>query len=125
VGIDRLNPPDLRYSDWHRNLDPTLGMIDLDAVECCARCWSPVALIELAAWGTRAKPATVTAELARAAGLPSYTVRYEFPEPVPLRLSIREHGAAAGSTPRVMGPAEFEQFLLDLRTRHDCPRKDR
>lgn len=122
VGIDRLNPPDLSYSDWHRGLDPTLGMIDLDAVECCVRCWSPIALIELAAWGTRAKPVTATAELARAAGLPSYTVRYEFPEPVPSRLSVREH--VVGATPAVMTAAEYERFLLDLRFRHIC-RKDR
>jgi hypothetical protein len=122
MGLERLHPPDMKYSDWHRRLHPSLGMVDLDSVECCARCWSPVALIELCEWGTRTKSVSAMFDLARRAGLPSYTVRYEFPEPVPLRLSIREH--VAGVAPRVVTPDEYETFLIGLRDRHDCPRRD-
>lgn len=120
VGAERLHPPDIRYSDWHRRLSPALGMIDLDAVECCSRCWSPVALIELAGWGTGPKPVTTLVELARRSGLPAFTVRHEFPEPVPIRLSVRDH--ATGQSV-VLGPAEYEKFLIDLRNGHVCPRK--
>jgi hypothetical protein len=123
MGLERLHPPDTRYGDWHRRLDGRLGMVDVDSIECCGRCWSPVALIELCEWGTRTKSVTATYELARLAGLPSYTVRYQFPELVPLRLSIREH--VPGTTPRVVSPDEYEAFLIGLRDRHDCPRKDR
>jgi len=121
MGIERLNPPDIRYSDWHRRLDGSLGMIDLDAVECCNRCWAPVALIELAAWGTRPKSVTTMSALARMSGLPAYTVRYQFPDPTPVRLAVRRHGT--GDEPIVLGPAEFEKFLLDLRDGHTCPGK--
>lgn len=120
MGMTRLNPPDLRYSDWHRTLDPLLGMIDLDAVECCRRCWSPVALIELAGWGTAGpKPVTTLVRLARAAGLPAFTVRHEFPTPIPIRLSVRRHGTDEPAV--VLTPAEYERWLLDLRADHDCP----
>jgi hypothetical protein len=124
VGLERLNPPDLRYSDWHRRLDPSLGMIDLDAVEACDRCWQPVALIELAEWGTRRKSVTTLKALGRLSGLPAYTVRYEFPDPPPAppptRLSVVDHATASSV---VLGPAEYERFLLDLRAGHDCPGK--
>ena len=120
MGLERLNPPDLRYSDWHRRLDPSLGMIDLDSVEACHRCWAPLALIELTGWGTRPKPVTTMTALARAAGLPAFTVRYRFPDPVPIELSIRRHGST--ETPVVVGPDEFERFLLGLRADHDCER---
>ncbi len=120
MGIERLNAPDLAYSHWHRTLDRRLGMIDLDAVECCDRCWSPLALLEMTAWGTRPKPVTTLVELARRSGLPAFTVRHEFPEPTPIRLSVRDH-ATGGSV--VLTPAEYERFLLDLRNGHVCPRK--
>jgi hypothetical protein len=123
MGIERLNPPDLRYSDWHRTLDRSLGMIDLDAVECCHRCWQPVALIELAAWGTRPKSVTTMTRLAEMSGLPAYTVRYQFPDPTPVKLAVRRHGS--DDEPVVIGPGEFERFLLDLRNGHTCPRKER
>lgn len=116
--MDRLNPPDLRYSDWHRRLDRSLGMIDLDAVECCRQCWAPVALIELAGWGTGAKPTTTLVELARRAHLPAYTVRVEFPDPLPTRLSVRRHDS--DEPVRVMTPDEYERFLLTLRAEHHC-----
>jgi hypothetical protein len=120
MGMERLNPPDLRYSDWHRRLDPALGMIDLDAVESCHRCWHPLALIELAEWGTRRKVVTTLKALAGRSGLPAYTVRYQFPDVVPIRLSVVDH--TAGTT-AVMDADEYERFLLDLRVGHECPGK--
>lgn len=116
--MKRLYLPDVRYSDWHRQLDPLLGMIDLDAVECCSRCWAPVALIELAGWGTGPKPVTTLVELARRARLPAFTVRHEFPVPIPIRLSVRRHDS--DEPVRVLTPDEYERWLLDLRASHHC-----
>lgn len=120
MGAERLHPPDLAYSNWHRRLDKRLGMVDLDDVECCHRCWSPLALLELTAWGTRPKPVTTLVELARRSGLPAFTVRHEFPEPVPIRLSVRDHTTGDSV---VLDPDGYEQFLLSLRDGHVCPGK--
>jgi hypothetical protein len=117
--MNRSHPPDLRYSDWHRRLAPTLGMIDLDAVECCHRCWAPLALIELTRWGSGEKRATTTTRLADAAGVPAYLVRYEFPEPPPpTRLSVRKLGD--NHPARLMTAGQYEEFLHDLRFGHQC-----
>ena len=35
------------YSKWHRQFDG-IAMIDIDSVECCPKCYQPLAFIELA-----------------------------------------------------------------------------
>jgi hypothetical protein len=95
-------------------------MIDLDAVEACHRCWQPVALIELAEWGTRRKSVTTMKAIAVRAGLPSFTVRYQFPDVPPTRLSVVDHTTGSSA---VLDPDDYERFLLDLRNGHTCPGK--
>lgn len=116
--MNRSFPTDMRYSDWHRKLDPSLGMIDLDAVECCSRCWEPLALIELTRWGSGEKTVTTMRALARRAGLPAFTVRPDFPD-TPVRLSVKDH---MRGTSLVLNPDEYERFLLNLRNGHECNR---
>lgn len=119
--MKRAYPPDLRYSDWHRSLDPSLGLIDLDAIECCSSCWSPVAVMELTRWGSCEKNVTTTRRLAELAGLPAFLVRHEFPETVaPIRLSVRQLGSDGPA--RVLSPEEYERFLFSLRSTHRCGR---
>ena len=33
------------YNDWHRKYDG-IAMIDIDSIECCPRCYEPLAIIE-------------------------------------------------------------------------------
>ena len=33
------------YNDWHRKYDG-IAMIDIDSIECCPRCYEPLAVIE-------------------------------------------------------------------------------
>ena len=70
---------DLCFSGWHRyQLHNNLDYIDLDCIEYCHRCNTPVALIELAQdVGQQDKPVTVTRKLAEIADVPSYLVFYK------------------------------------------------
>ena len=72
---ERYGSRDLTYSAWHRTLDPSLHYIDLDAIEYCAQCKEPLALLELAQdVGQGWKATTVLRKLARKARLPAYLV---------------------------------------------------
>ena len=33
------------YNDWHRKYDG-IAMIDIDSIECCPRCYEPLAILE-------------------------------------------------------------------------------
>ena len=33
------------YNDWHRKYDG-IAMIDIDSIECCPKCYEPLAIIE-------------------------------------------------------------------------------
>jgi hypothetical protein len=74
------------YSRWHRTasisrylplrLAARLKMCDIDAVEACAYCSTPLALIEIQESTAPPKRATITARLASMAGIPAFSVSY-------------------------------------------------
>lgn len=76
----------LVYSQWHRvaAIGMLIGrvraaklvMIDIDSCEACAYCKDPLALIETAHTIREPKAAPITAALARAAGIPAFSVSY-------------------------------------------------
>ena len=33
------------YNDWHRKYD-NIAMIDIDSIECCPKCYEPLAILE-------------------------------------------------------------------------------
>ena len=35
------------YNDWHRKYEG-IAMIDIDSIECCPRCYEPLAILRLA-----------------------------------------------------------------------------
>lgn len=129
---------DLTYSAWHRQRSTqrfigidraqSLGMIDIDCVlfvEYDTETREPLALIETARYaGQRHKPATVTAALARRAGIPAFTVLYEaandpnpadgrFPDIAQFR--VRRLWPQPERSWRVVKPEQWAHALLHIR----------
>jgi hypothetical protein len=74
---ERLGFRDQAYSRWHRSLPDQCAFLDVDWAEICHKCYTPLALFELARdTGQKFKVATTTAKLGEMAGLPAYTVLY-------------------------------------------------
>lgn len=74
---ERHNSRDMAYSKWHRHLGDNVTMLDIDAVEFCNRCWSPLAIMELANdVNQKSKPFTLTLKVALACNVPGYVVLY-------------------------------------------------
>lgn len=83
---ERTGARDLTYSRWHRpdsigryidrRAASQLTMIDIDAVEVCAHCRRPIALIETKHSAAQVIAATFTVALAQMAGIRAYLVRY-------------------------------------------------
>ena len=135
---ERYGERDLTYSAWHRQRSTqrfvgidraqSLGMIDIDCVlfvEYDTTTREPLALIETARYvGQRNKPATVTAALARRAGIPAFTVLYEAanePNPADTRFKdiARFHIRRIWPQPerlwRVVAPEQWAHALLHIR----------
>jgi hypothetical protein len=129
---------DLTYSAWHRQRSTrrfvgidraqSLGMIDIDCVlfvEYDTDTREPLALIETARYvGQRHKPATVTAALARRAGIPAFTVLYEAandPNPADkrfpdiARFRVRRLWPQPERSWRIVKPEQWAQALLHIR----------
>src|SRR5262249_27104624 len=75
---ERTGIRDLAYSNWHRQFCPErVTMIDVDGLEYCRRCRSPLALIETALdVGQAVKPTTALEQLSLAANVPAFCVLY-------------------------------------------------
>jgi hypothetical protein len=107
------------YSTWHRTLDADLTMVDLDAVEYCARCRRPLAFVETARdVGQTFKPTTITQAVAAAHRAPALCVLYLLnPRGQILQFRVRE---LPSSTWRILTPSDYAAFLRRLRDRHVC-----
>lgn len=143
---ERTGIRDLTYSAWHRapNLAPLLEpvyahiadhytrqreallaahrcpMIDVDAVEYCHACYTPLALIELKDERARTKVTTVLEALGELSLLPVYLVEMskDGDGPTSFRVSRRypQH-----DTPQLLTPAEYALFVLGIhRAPHRC-----
>jgi hypothetical protein len=107
------------YSTWHRTLDADLAMIDLDAVEFCARCSRPLAFIETARdVGQTFKPTTITQAVAAAHRAPALCVLYRLDAAGRItRFRVRELPCG---TWRIVAPDQYAAYLRRLRERHVC-----
>lgn len=136
---ERYGTRDRTYSAWHRRLSirrfvgieqaQLLAMIDLDAalyVEYDDGSKEPLALIETARdVGQEFKSATVTANLAKRAGLPCYCVLYsraDYLNPADPRwmdisgFRVRRVWPNPEREWRLLTPSEWAQALLRVRT---------
>jgi hypothetical protein len=107
------------YSTWHRTLDADLAMIDLDAVEYCARCLRPLAFIETARdVGQTFKPTTITQAVAAAHRAPALCVLYHLTAAGQIdRFRVRELPSGPW---RTLAPHQYAAYLRGLRERHAC-----
>jgi len=126
VREERYNSRDLCFSNWHRyQLNEFLKATDLDFMEWCHRCYSPLALIEIARdVGQESKFTAALRRLAAMSGLPLYLVFYvsngkkmRKARVLSLRVS-RIFPVKSGEIK--LTPNQYELFLVLLRDRHKC-----
>lgn len=80
-----MNSRDMAYSKWHRHLGDDITMLDIDAVEFCNKCWSPLAVMELANdVDQKSKPFTLTLKVAHGCNVPGFVVLYTVDEEKPV-----------------------------------------
>jgi hypothetical protein len=107
------------YSRWHRTLSADLSMVDLDAVEYCARCRRPLAFVETARdVGQTFKPTTITQAVAAAHRAPALCVLYHLTAAGQIdRFRVRELPSGPW---RILAPHQYAAYLRGLRERHAC-----
>lgn len=125
---ERTGKRDLLYSRWHRSASTRrflgamraarLCMIDLDAVEYCHGCSTPVVLIEVKHHMASAPSMRVTKVLAEMCGLPAYLVRY-WPNPNGDDIATFAVRNRSGDV-REMSPSAYANWLWSLRSTHHC-----
>ena len=95
-----------KYSQWHRYADDNLGMIDLDQVEICRKCYEPLFLAETCYDKNQTyKTSTTTRRLAERAKLDAYLVFYQYDE-------IK--GAVIGFRVQKIAPFKSQMFQLTV-----------
>jgi hypothetical protein len=117
--LERTSVRCTAYSRWHRTLSADLSMVDLDAVEYCARCLRPLAFIETARdVGQTFKPTTITQAVAAAHRAPALCVLYRLDAAGQIdRFRVRELPSGPW---RILAPHQYAAYLRRLRDRHVC-----
>jgi len=79
-----------KYSQWHRYISEDLGMIDLDQVEICRKCYEPLFIAETCYDKNQThKTYTTTRRIAERAKLDAYLIFYKFDESKQMITSFR------------------------------------
>lgn len=120
--IERYNHRDLSYSRWHRTIHKKLSMCDIDGLEYCAICKSPLALIETAIdVGQVRKYTRPQMMLALKAGLPFYLVYYKKTKDETITsFRVTQIYPPGEGIETVLTPDQYEKFLIELRKQHTC-----
>jgi hypothetical protein len=105
------------YNDWHRKYDG-IAMIDIDSIECCPRCYEPLAIIETCYdKGQKYKATTLSKIVASRLNIPCWLVFYK--ELTPSSLTFRIKRIKASQTEfQLMNENEWVAILLDLQQNH-------
>ena len=105
------------YNDWHRKYDG-IAMIDIDSIECCPRCYEPLAIIETCYdKNQKYKATTLSKIVASRLNIPCFLVFYKNLTPGSLTFRIKR--IRASQTPfNIMSEAEWVSILLDLQSNH-------
>lgn len=125
---ERTGRRDLTYSRWHRidsvrrylpvRIAWRLTAIDIDWCEACCYCSKPLALVETQVSDRCPKDATITAALARSAGIPAFSVSVVYDGDEVCGFRVRDL-LTAGPV-RDMEPVAYAWFLWSLRDGHEC-----
>lgn len=125
---ERTGKRDLTYSRWHRrrSLAQYIDMdranevhqIDIDWCEYYFACKLPIALIETQQSKAPPKPARVTSELARMAGIDAYSVSYRTNEAGEITGFARSQLVPIVTKAVEETPTEYARWLWMLRVAH-------
>ena len=114
------------YNDFHRKYDG-IAMIDIDSVECCAKCYEPLAIIETCYdKGQKYKVTTLSKIIAERLNIPCFLVFYK--ELTPTSLTFRIKRIKSRKTEfRLMSEDEWVIILRSLHDHHKlkCKSKKR
>ena len=105
------------YNDWHRKYDG-IAMIDIDSIECCPRCYEPLAIIETCYdKNQKYKATTLSKIVASRLNIPCFLVFYKNLTPGSLTFRIKRIRASQ-TLFNIMSEAEWVSILLDLQSNH-------
>ena len=103
------------YNDFHRKYDG-IAMIDIDSVECCARCYEPLAIIETCYdKGQKYKVTTLSKIVARRLNIPCFLVFYKESTPGSLNFRVKRIRSSRTEFERM----NEDQWVKILRSLHD------
>jgi len=112
------------YNDWHRKFEG-IAMIDVDSVECCIKCYEPLAIIETCYdKGQPWKATTLSKIIASRLNIPCFLVFYK--EVTPTSLTFRIKRIRSSQTEfQLMNEDEWVAILRDLHNHHqlNCKKK--
>ncbi|MEM4449336.1 MAG: hypothetical protein QXQ33_00730 [Nitrososphaerota archaeon] len=109
---------DLAYSLWHRAIpDDNVTMIDIDSVEYCNICFTPLSIIEHAEGNQFSKPYMVTKIIAERLGIPAYVVLYKKKAGKIVQFNVRQVAPIENDWKRYE-PEEFANFLIQIHRKH-------
>ena len=128
---ERYGTRDLAYSQWHRaeSLQHYIGaeraefadMIDVDFVDYCHWCGTPVMLVETAFDVGEPKSARVLTKLGKMAGVPTYKLLYSYSEGILTGLRVQQTYPWNFDSLHPVSVEEWAQIIDDHHYRsHPC-----
>jgi len=109
------------YSKWHRQHDG-IAYIDVDVVECCPSCYTPLAFIELALdVGQKFKAYALTKKIADKFEAPGFVVFYTTNETNDIiKFRVKRIAPGVGMMHDAVKPKDWLQYLKELQKEHKC-----
>ena len=105
------------YNDFHRKYDG-IAMIDIDSVECCAKCYEPLAIIETCYdKGQKYKVTTLSKIVAERLNIPCFLVFYKERTPTSLEFRIKRIRSSKTEFQH-MNEQQWVDVLLSLHDHH-------
>ena len=105
------------YSKWHRKYDG-IAMIDIDSIECCPRCYEPLAIIETCFdKGQKYKATTLSKIVASRLNIPCFLVFYKNLTPGSLTFRIKRIRSSKEEF-QLMNENEWVEILRSLHNHH-------
>ena len=101
------------YNDWHRKYDG-IAMIDIDSIECCPRCYEPLAIIETCFdKNQKYKATTLSKIVASRLNIPCFLVSYKNLTDTTLTFRIKRITSSPTEF-ELMNEDQWVSILLDL-----------
>jgi hypothetical protein len=106
------------YNDFHRRRKEKIAMIDIDSIECCPKCYEPLAILETCYdKGQKYKATTLSKIIASRLNIPCYLVFYKNLTPDTLTFRIKRITSSQTEF-QLMNEQQWVDILLDLQANH-------